>query len=87
MVEAFVADANLSSWVTVTPHFIIRDICEMAKFIWTLNFHDLFFIAVRAAVFNITGTGKEACILTLYYENAIHAKQVFGNWLTIIYKL
>ena len=75
MAEALLSDDSLLWWATVTPHPILRDICETTKPTWTANFHDVSFLALRAALSTINSTGDEADILGSYQYLACYPVQ------------
>ena len=86
MVEALVEDKFLFWWVIVTPHPFLRDICETSTPSWEANFAHVSFLALRAAVSTISGTGDEASMLTKYGEGGEHRKESLGTWKTILYE-
>ena len=85
LVEALVEDEFLLWWVTVTPHPLLRDICETLTPSWEADFDHVSFLALRAAVSTISGIGDEASLLTKHKEDVVYRKYSVGNWKTILY--
>ena len=86
LVQALVEDEFLLWWVTVTPHPLLRDICETSTPSWEADFVHVSFLALRAAVSTISGIGDEASLLTKYKEDVAYRKFAVGTWRSILHE-
>lgn len=86
LVEALVEDKFLFWWVMVTPHPLLRDICDTSTPSWEADFVHVSFLALRAAVSTISGIGDEASLLTKHKERDADRKFSVGIWNAILYE-